>query len=204
MKRAFGVLLASWLMVLGLGAATASAGRRARPAPSPDPIAGNPHSRIRVIIYQDLECPDCAQWHGIFVHQIIPEFGKEVGFEFRDFPLPQHLWSFNAAVLARYFDEHNPPLGMAWRDYCFTHQNDLTPDNLLQRAAAWAAPYGITRAQLNQVFTRSDLFALVEADMQRGREDHVEHTPTVLFNGTEATTPTELVQWLRQAEAKAR
>ncbi len=204
MKRASGALLLGLFLVLGLAAATAAPRGRMRPAPDPDPVAGNPQSRIRVIIYQDLECPDCAQWHGVFLRQIIPEFGKDVAFEFRDFPLPQHLWSFNAAVLARFFDQQKPPVGMAWRDYCFTHQDQLTPDNLLDRAAAWAAPHGITRAQLAQVFTRSDLFALVQADMQRGREDHVEHTPTVLFNGVEATTPTQLEQWLRQATANRR
>jgi protein-disulfide isomerase len=198
MKRASVILLLGIVTLFGLGAAP---GGHSRPAPDADPVAGNPHAKIRVIVYQDLECPDCAQWHGVFLRQIIPEFGKDVAFEFRDFPLPQHQWSFNAAVLARFFDEKSLNLGMAWRDYCFTHQDTLTPDNLISRAAAWAAPHGITRAQLDLAFTRSDLFALVEADMQRGRADHVEHTPTVLLNGAEATSPAELEQWLRHALA---
>jgi protein-disulfide isomerase len=203
MKRAAVAFLMGLAMALGLGVGLAAASTR-RPVPDPDPVAGNSNAKIRVIIYQDLECPDCAQWHGVFVHQIIPEFGKQVAFEFRDFPLPQHLWSFNAAVLARYFDQKSLALGLAWRDYCFTHQNDITPDNLISRAAAWAAPHGITRAQLDLAFTRTDLFALVQADMQRGRADHVEHTPTVLLNGVEATSPTELEQWLRLALARQR
>jgi protein-disulfide isomerase len=203
MKRAWVALLLGGVIGFGSGV-TAAFGAHARPTADPDPVAGNPGSKVRVIVYQDLECPDCAQWHGVFIHQIIPEFGKRVAFEFRDFPLPQHLWSFNAAVLARYFDQKSLDLGMAWRDYCFTHQNVLTPDNLISRAAAWAAPHGITRTQLDLAFTRSDLFALVQADMQRGRADHVEHTPTVLLNGAEAQTPAELEQWLRQAVAAHR
>lgn len=167
----------------------------------PDPVAGNARSSLRVIIYQDLECPDCARWHGIFESQIIPRFGARVGFEFRDYPLPQHLWSFNAAVLARYFDTRSAKLGMAWRDYCFTHQDQLTPDNLMDKAAAWAAPAGIHRADLAQVFDRTDLFALVQADQQRGHQDNVQHTPTVLFDGIEATTPEELQQRLAAALA---
>ena len=167
-------------------------------------MLGNARSPVRVIVYQDLECPSCAQWHGDFLSQIIPRFGAQVGFEFRDFPLPQHPWAFNAAVLARFFDTKSPQLGMAWRDYCFTHQDALTPDNLLDKAAAWAAPHGITRAQLSQVFARSDLFSLVQADMARGNRDHVEHTPTVLLNGVEATTPAKLEQMLTQALARAK
>lgn len=82
--------------LLGVGLA---AGKHA-PSKSADPIAGNPQSKVRVIIFHDLECPDCAHWHGAFETQF-PSFGSRVAFEFRDCPLPQHLWSFNAAVIAR-------------------------------------------------------------------------------------------------------
>lgn len=191
------VLLAA--LVSGLLLALAAFAPRPRVAAAPDPIAGNVKSPVRVIIYQDLECPDCARWHGIFETQIIPRYGARVGFEFRDFPLPQHLWSFNAAVLARYFDTRNLRIGMAWRDYCFTHQNELTPDNLLDAATAWARPYGVTRAELAQAFDRTDLFALVQADQARGKQDDVKHTPTILFDGVEAATPDELEQRLNAA-----
>ncbi|MGH9413674.1 MAG: DsbA family protein [Terriglobales bacterium] len=174
-----------------------------KPSAGPDPILGNVQSKIRVIIYQDLECPDCAQWHQIFKNQIIPRFGKEVGFEFRDYPLPQHQWSFNASVLARYFDTRNPKTGMAWRNYCFTHQTQISAANLMDTATRWARPYGITRMQLENAFANPDLFARVQADQQRGNRDHVQHTPTVLFNGTEAKTPQQLEIWLAQAIAAA-
>ncbi|MGH9487164.1 MAG: thioredoxin domain-containing protein [Terriglobales bacterium] len=187
------------LLSLLLGAALVAIKVPHAPAVVPDPVMGNVHSKIRVIIYQDLECPDCAHWHQIFKSQIIPRFGQEVGFEFRDYPLPQHLWSFNAAVLARFFDTQSLKLGMAWRDYCFTHQDDITPSNLMDTAAAWAAPHGIGRTQLAEAFSDAKLFALVQADQRRGNDDDVQHTPTVLLNGTEAKTPQQLEQWLSQA-----
>ncbi|HUX66040.1 MAG TPA: thioredoxin domain-containing protein [Terriglobales bacterium] len=190
--------LLAGLLVMGLGAWTAPA--RA-PKPDPDPVAGNPAAAVRVIVYQDLECPDCARWHGVFLSQIIPRFGAHVAFVFRDYPLPQHLWSFNAAVIARYFDSKQMKIGMAWRDYCFTHQDELTPDNLIDEAARWAKPYGITRAELEQVFANPELFAQVQADQRRGDSDHVQHTPTVLLNGVEAQTPEQLEQMLEQALA---
>ena len=168
-------------------------------ANSPDPVAGNPQSKIRVIVYQDLECPDCAHWHGIFETQIIPRFGSRVAFEFRDYPLPQHLWSFNAAVIARYLDTKQPRIGMAWRDFCFTHQNELTPDNLLAKASAWAANYGISSAAIAAAFGNEELFAKVQADQQAGHKDNVQHTPTILFNGVEATTPEQLESMLTAA-----
>ena len=194
----------SLLAILGLlcvagWAATPPRGGARGAAAVPDPVVGDTHAPVRVVIYQDLECPSCAQWHGAFERQLIPEFSKQVAFEFRDYPLPQHLWSFNAAVLARYFDTKSLALGMAWRDYCFTHQDDMTPDNLMDKAAQWAAPHGISRQELSAVFSRTDLFGLVEADLKRGNEDHVQHTPTVLVNGVEAHSPQQLEQMLKQA-----
>lgn len=187
-------------LVLAVAAAT-STPAAVRATAGPDPVAGNPSASVRVIIYQDLECPDCARWHGIFTSQLIPRFGAHVAFEFRDFPLPQHLWSFNAAVLARFFDAKDIKIGMGWRDYCFTHQDLLTPDNLLDQAARWSAPYGYRRDQLEQVFARADLFAEVQADQQRGHRDKVMHTPTILLNGVEAQSPEQLSQMLQAALA---
>lgn len=195
------LVIALLIMTLAAGVALEAMRPAVVRAANPDPVAGNAASPVRVIIYQDLECPDCAQWHGVFERQIIPEFGGRVGFEFRDFPLPQHLWSFNAAVLARYFDTRQVKIGLAWRDYCFTHQDQLTPANLLDTAAQWARPYGISEAELTAVFGRQDLFQKVMADEQRGKQDNVEHTPTVLLNGVEATTPEQLTQMLKQALA---
>lgn len=196
--RRFLLAFSCVLLVVGLAA-------WAKPpaASEPDPVAGNPKATVRVIIYQDLECPSCAQWHQTLESAILPKYGKQVAFEFRDFPLRQHRWSFNAAVLARFFDTRSLQLGLAWRDYCFTHQEELTPDNLLNQAAAWAAPHGISHQQIEQVFSRSDLFALVQADLKRGELDHVQHTPTVLLNGVEATTPEQLEQMLARALATA-
>ncbi len=191
-------------VTLATGVALQASRPAAAQAASPDPIVGNAHSPVRVIIYQDLECPDCAQWHGVFERQMIPEFGARVGFEFRDFPLPQHLWSFNAAVLARYFDTRQTKVGLGWRDYCFTHQDQLTPGNLLDLAAQWAHSYGISEAELAAVFGRQDLFQKVMADESRGKQDNVQHTPTILLNGVEATTPAQLTQMLNHALAAPR
>lgn len=192
-------LFPSLALLVVFALATWASPPRARGEAGPDPLAGNPHASVRVIIYQDLECPDCAYWHGIFKSQIIPQFGQRVAFVFRDYPLPQHRWSFNAAVLARYFDTRSVALGMAWRDYCFTHQDDITPDNLLDKTAAWARPHGISRQQLEGVFSRTDLFQRVQHDVELGKKDNLRHTPTVLLAGVEASSPQQLIQMLQVA-----
>ena len=41
-----------------------------------------------------------------------------------------HNWSFDAAVIARYFDEKSKQMGVDSRDYIFENQPEITPQNL--------------------------------------------------------------------------
>lgn len=179
------------------------------------PELGNRRARVRVVIFEDLECPDCAHWHGLMKQAFFPRYLHNVRFEFRDFPLPQHPWAFNAAVLARFFASRDARLYFAWRDYCFTHQNEITPENLMDHAASFAAAAGVSRDALRQAFSRTDLLAAVQRDQAEGGRIPVQHTPTVLVGANragqdrdgalaadglvEATTPQQLSLLLHQA-----
>lgn len=150
-----------------------------------DPVLGNSKASVRVVIYQDLECPACAALHQALVQSLLPAYGARVRFELRDFPQPdKHPWAYNAAVYARYLDTKNVKLGLAWRDYCFSHQADITPGNLLDVAARFCAPAGITAGQLAQSLSRQDLFARIRTDQALGSNDHLKWTPYIIVNGT--------------------
>lgn len=168
----------------------------------PAPIEGNAHSRVRVIIFEDLECPSCAQWHKQLVSQYLPAFGAQVAFQFHDFPLPQHDWSFNAAVISRLFAEKRPSLYFPWRTYCFSHQQEITPGNLIDKAAQFAASAGMTRAQIEAAFGQMDLLQAVEADRALGEKWNVQHTPTIYVEGrqkVEINTPEQFVSAVKAA-----
>ncbi len=153
----------------------------------PRPPLGNPHAKVKVLIFEDLECPDCAQWHKYLNTVILPRYGKQVAFYLRDYPLPQHEWAFNAAVIERYFSSLNPKLYFAWINFCYYNQNEITAGNLMRYAARVAAPYGVSSGQINQAFANPAFFAAVQKDQALGNRMHVEHTPTifVLFRGRE-------------------
>src|SRR6202051_5220837 len=60
-----------------------------------------------------------------------------------DFPLPMHNWSFDAAVLARYFAPHSKEIGNAFRDSVFEHQMEINPQNLRGFADKFASDHKI-------------------------------------------------------------
>jgi len=59
------------------------------------------------------------------------------------FPLPFHTWSYEAAIDARYFDTHSKALGNEFRDYIFSNQLEVTPQNLRGFTEKFAAEHKI-------------------------------------------------------------
>jgi len=94
-----------------------------------------------------------------------------------DFPLPAHNWSFDAAVLARYFDTHSKEVGNAFRDTVFAHQLEINPQNLRGFAAKFAADNKIALPFV--VDPEGKLAGLVRADKDLGVSLHIVHTPTI-------------------------
>jgi Thioredoxin len=94
-----------------------------------------------------------------------------------DFPLPMHNWSFDAAVLARYFDKNSKEVGNAFRETVFAHQLEITPQNLRGFAEKFAAEHKLGVPFV--VDPDGKLAGLVRADKDVGMSLHIEHTPTI-------------------------
>src|SRR5437879_3671314 len=131
-------------------------------------------AHVALIVFEDLECPKCSS-----DAPLEAEAARAHKFPLvrHDFPLPMHNWSFNAAVIARYFDTQSKPLGNQFRDYIFEHQPEITPDNLQSFAAKFAADHKVEMPFV--VDPQGKLAALVNADKELGRKIKIEHTPTL-------------------------
>src|ERR1051326_553359 len=97
-----------------------------------------PGAKVAIVMFEDLECPDCANaypvvWEAAGAHKIPVVL--------HDFPLPRHNWSFDAAVWARYFDTKDTKaqkIGNEFRRFIFANQRQITRDNLQQ----WVQRFG--------------------------------------------------------------
>ena len=89
-------------------------------------------AKVALVVFEDMECPDCAR-----AAPLVEEAARtyKIPVVRYDFPLPQHLWSFDAAVLARYFAAKSPALGVDYRLYVFEHQQEITGSNPLDGEA---------------------------------------------------------------------
>lgn len=146
-------------------------------------VEGFAESKVRVLIYEDLQCPDCAAFRQMMDEKLLPRYGARVAFVHRDFPLAKHAWARKAAIAARYFGERKPELGLAYRRHIMATIKETTPDNFNGRLSEFARDSGVDPAPALAALGDARLAALVERDFQDGVARGVVHTPTVFVNG---------------------
>ena len=129
---------------------------------------------VALIVFEDLQCPKCRSDSPL---EEQAARAHRIPLVRHDFPLPMHNWSFNAAVIARYFDTQSKELGTQFRDYIFQHQPEITPDTLQNFAQRFAAEHKTDLPFV--VDPQGKLAAEVNADKELGRKVGIQHTPTI-------------------------
>jgi protein-disulfide isomerase len=164
-----------------LGAAAAA--QFSNPEPSPTQVYNtallHPPAGVRVAIveFEDLECPDCAHANPVLLEAAERFHVPLVRHDF-PLPLPSHVWAFQAAVDARWFDTQSPTLGDQFRDALFAAQPTILNQDDLQRFAARFAEQHQLRFPAAPD-PNGKLTELVKADVALGREVGIRHTPTI-------------------------
>ena len=132
-------------------------------------------SQLAFVVFEDLECPMCRR-----TAPLLEQASKtyKIPVIRHDFPLgPMHPWSFQAAVMARYFDTHSKAMGNEFRDYVFQNQLEINVTNLRSYAEKFAASHKVDFPFV--VDPTGKLAALVHADHDLGMAIKVDHTPSV-------------------------
>jgi protein-disulfide isomerase len=133
-----------------------------------------PGAKVAVVVFEDLQCPDCARaypvvWEAAAAHKIPVVL--------HDFPLPRHNWSFRAAVLARFFDAKSQKLGEDYRGYIYKNQQQIVDEGTLQQFTQKFADDNKVPLPF-AVDPDGKLTEKVKEDRLLGQKIGLEHTPT--------------------------
>ena len=161
-------------------------------------IEGNAQSPVRVVIFEDLQCSDCAKFRAMLDANLLAKYGAQVAFEHRDFPLASHSWSRRAAIAARFFDARNPTVGVEFRRQVLARAGRLQADELAGFIASFARQYGVDPLKAVEALNQPSLAAMVEKDLADGVARGVSKTPTVFVDG-EPFVETFTVEAISQA-----
>ena len=176
MIRKFAVFFAAVIFALGVAVAQSQAQLKEQVVRPP---AG---ARVAIVEFDDLECPMCGRENPVLM---AASAKYHVPWIRHDFPLPQHNWSFQAAVNARWFDTQGRDLGNQYRNSVFAHQSDIeTKDDLRNFTQKFAQQHGVALPFVMD--PQGKLEALVKADYALGQRLGVHQTPTawVVTDGT--------------------
>ena len=131
-------------------------------------------SQVALVVFEDLQCPQCRR-----VAPILEQAAKtyKIPLVRHDFPLPMHNWSYDAAVMARYFDSNSKQLGNEFRDYIFANQLEINPQNLRGYEEKFASQHKVDFPFV--VDPQGKFAAEVNADRDIGKAIKLDHTPTI-------------------------
>jgi protein-disulfide isomerase len=146
-------------------------------------VEGPTESKVRVLIYEDLQCADCAAFRHMMDEKLLTRYSARVAFVHRDFPLAKHAWARKAAIAARYFAGIQPELGLAYRRHVMSAMSQTTLDNFHERLSQFARENGVDPKPALAALDDQRLATLVARDFQDGVARGVSKTPTVFVGG---------------------
>jgi len=135
-----------------------------------------PGAKVAIVSFEDFECPDCAR-----AHPLLLEMAKQYNVPLvrHDFPLPQHPWSMQAALINRYIESKDPKLAAQYRDEVYSNQPQFgeEAEKFSQWVTQWGASHGMP---LPFVIDPTGKFKqAIDADRDLGRRINIDHTPTI-------------------------
>ena len=146
-------------------------------------IEGDPASPVRILVYEDLQCPDCANFRKMMDTELIPRFKDKIAFEHRDFPIAKHAWARPAAIAANYFRAISPALAIEFRKVTLSSQESITAENFKAHLTAFAQAHKTDPEKAIASLSDRALDAEVESSYREGVARGIARTPTVLVNG---------------------
>lgn len=161
-------------------------------------------AKVAIVEFADLECPMCREQNPVIM-QAVQQY--HCAWMRYDFPLPEHPWSFQAAVYAKWFEAKSKDIGYDYENQVFANQPSIeTKADLTQFTAKFAQQHGM---QLPFVLDPQGRYtAEVKADMALGDRMGVHETPTawvVTDHGYQQVTDfNKLYSMLDEAEAQAK
>ncbi|HJU55256.1 MAG TPA: thioredoxin domain-containing protein [Pyrinomonadaceae bacterium] len=167
------------------------------PAADSAHVRGPANAKITMEEYGDYQCPSC----GVLFHElkkIEQEYGTQMRFVFRHFPLQGHKYALVAAHAAEAASQQ----GRFWEmhDMIYTNQGAWSASSDARPIfIQYARNLGLDVDRFTRDLDDPAVAARVQADYQRGVAARVEGTPSIFLNGRQLRPEAYTPEGLRMA-----
>jgi protein-disulfide isomerase len=139
---------------------------------------------VTMVLFSDFQCPFCSQMASGLMKEILPTEGDKVRLIFRQFPLPMHPWARAAAEATACAQIQNDKYFWPLHDYIFSHQHDISMDNMASKLSEQAASLeGFDPARFKACIDKKETASRIDQDVAFGNQMKVSGTPTLFING---------------------
>ncbi|MEQ8671959.1 MAG: thioredoxin domain-containing protein [Aggregatilineales bacterium] len=148
-----------------------------------DPILGEPDAPVTVIEYGAYACEACQAFHRSgAIEQILAEYGGQVNFSFRDFPVISPAYDRMAANVAQCVLDQGQNQFWAFHNALFTAVNaPRTSENELISLAGGID--GVDQNTLDECASNDTHLRTVVYDQNRAQDLGLRSTPSFVVNG---------------------
>jgi protein-disulfide isomerase len=146
----------------------------------PPNMLGSPTAAVTVEEFADFQCPMCATKYTV-AKEIISTYGNRIKFIFRNYPLPMHDKSYEAAVAA----EAAGMQGKFWdmENQLFTNQKDWSSaTDYRQIWESYAQKIGLDVEKFKNDMAGTAAKSRVDNDKARGAGIGINSTPSFFIN----------------------
>ncbi|UMQ42699.1 thioredoxin domain-containing protein [Chryseobacterium sp. Y16C] len=158
-----------------------------------DHAQGNDNADLVIVEYGDYQCPYCGAAYPV-LKELMKEFGSQVKFVFRNFPLSEmHQYARPAAIAA----EAANLQGKFWEmhDAIYENQGSLNELFLFELAEK----IGLNVSQFKTDIQKAELEDKVDSDFESGIMSGVNGTPSFFVNGNKFNgSAMDLFQLIRE------
>lgn len=156
--------------------------------------AGN--KGVTLVEYGDFQCPACRQFYPL-LKQVKEEYGDDITFQFRNFPLTQihpnamaaHRAAEAAGKQGKFFEMH---------DLMYENQDSWSPlPDPTSIFEGFAKQLNLDIAVFNSDVASEEVAATINADIKAGQEAGANSTPTFVINGQKIENPKSLDEFKR-------
>jgi protein-disulfide isomerase len=148
-----------------------------------EPFKGAKDAKVTIVEYSDFQCPFCKRGYDTIETQVLKTYEGKVKFYFRHFPLPFHPWAMPGAIAAECAKTQKPEAYWQLYDAFFTHQSDVNPQNVKDKATEFLKDSKIDMAKWGTCFDNKESATKVNAQHDEGAGIGVTGTPAFFING---------------------
>lgn len=165
---------------------------------------GTETAPVRIVVFDDLECPFCAKMHAELFPALLNRYGDKVRISYKDFPLSQiHPWALHAAIDSDCLGAQNTAAYWSYVDYLHAHANEIggqeksltsAKQQLDKIATDTGRSSKLDSTKLQACLTKQDETP-VNAGLREGEQLAVNGVPALFINGEQinGAAPIEFV-----------